>query len=132
MTEEAQAYFEFYDSIEIVETHLTRKLATLRQKLKQKAKQEKRFRFYSLYGHISHPDTLLNAWKQVKRNKGSSGVDGVQIEDIEKRDGGVESFLIEIEQSLIDRSYKSAAVRRVYIKKANGKLRPLGIPTVFP
>ena len=42
MTEEAQDYFEFYDSIEIVETHLTRKLATLRQKLNQKAKQEKR------------------------------------------------------------------------------------------
>ena len=52
MTEEAQEYFEFYESIEILEIHLSRKLATLRQKLKQKAKQEKRFRFYSLYGHL--------------------------------------------------------------------------------
>ena len=130
MTEEAQEYFEFYESIEIVETHLTRKLATLRQKLNQKARQEKRFRFYSLYGHICHPDTLSNACKQVKRNQGSSGVDGVTIEDIEKREGGVECFLREIEESLIDRSYKPDAVRRVYIKKANGKLRPLGIPTV--
>ena len=130
MTEEAQEYFEFYESIEILEIHLSRKLATLRQKLKQKAKQEKRFRFYSLYGHLCHSDTLSNAWKQVKRNQGSSGVDGVTIEDIEKREGGVECFLREIEESLIDRSYKPDAVRRVYIKKANGKLRPLGIPTV--
>ena len=132
MTEEAQEYFEFYESIEIVETHLTRKLATLRQKLNQKARQEKRFRFYSLYGHICHPDTLRNAWKQVKANKGSCGVDGMTIEEIEKRDVGANDFLKEIEESLIDRSYKPDAVRRVYIKKANGKLRPLGIPTVFP
>ena len=130
MTEQAKDYFEFYESIEILETHFSRKLATARQKLNQKAKQEKRFRFYSLSHHICHPDTLLNAWKQVRYNKGSSGVDGISIEEIEE--GGVQSFLREIEQSLADRSYKPDPVRRVYIKKANGKLRPLGIPTVFP
>jgi len=130
MTEESEVYFDFYESIEICEKHLSGKLVTLRQKLKQKAKEEKHFRFYSLYNHIIHPDTLMNAWKQVRDNRGSCGVDGVTIKEVEEREGGVQSFLREIEQSLVDRSYKPDPVLRVYIEKANGKLRPLGIPTV--
>ena len=111
-----------------IETGLPPKLAVLRQKLGQKAKQEKRFRFYSLYGHVCETTTLEAAWKQVRANGGAAGTDGVRIEDIEK--AGVEGFLKEIGASLKDRTYRTGMVRRVYIRKANGKLRPLGIPTV--
>lgn len=111
-----------------IDTGLPPKLAVLRQKLSQKAKQEKRFRFYSLYGHVCEMTTLEAAWKKVRANGGAAGTDGVRIEDIER--AGVEKFLKEIAGSLKDRTYRAGIVRRVYIPKANGKLRPLGIPTV--
>jgi RNA-directed DNA polymerase len=130
MTERGAEFFDFYESMEILEIHLPSKLAALRQKLSRKAKQEKRFRFYSLYGNIHDLTTLKAAWKQVKANKGAAGVDGVTIEDIEQREGGVNLFLGEIQRSLQEKTYKPDMVRRVYIEKANGKLRPLGIPTL--
>jgi len=130
MTDKAGNYFDFYESIEILETHIPPKLAALRQKLSRKAKQEKRFRFYSLYGNIFDLVTLEAAWKQVKANNGAAGVDGVTIEDIKQGEGGVSLFLGEIQRSLQEKTYKPDMVRRVYIEKANGKLRPLGIPTL--
>ena len=110
------------------EAMLPAKVRDWRAKLSVKAKEERGYRFYSLYGLVSHRETLRAAWAQVRANGGAAGVDGQTIEQIEKE--GEDSFIEKLACELQEKTYRTGAVRRVYIEKANGKLRPLGIPNI--
>jgi group II intron reverse transcriptase/maturase len=100
----------------------------LQRKLYLEAKRCRNRRFHALYDRIFRPDILRRAWEEVRRNGGSSGQDGVTIEDVERE--GVGQFLGQIEQDLKAGTYRPKPVLRVYIPKADGRQRPLGIPTV--
>ena len=108
------------------------KLANLRFKLGQKAKQQPEFRFYALYGHLLRVDVLETAIASVAASKGSNtpGVDGITMNHIVNAEGGAAVFLAGICEELRAKTYRPQAVRRVYIPKANGGERPLGIPTI--
>jgi RNA-directed DNA polymerase len=109
---------------------LPEKVFLLRQTLYLKAKREPAFRFYTMYDRICRSDLLRAAWELVAANNGAPGVDGLSIEQVRKSEHGEAGFLGELQETLKSRTYQPQAVKRVYIPKANGKLRPLGIPTV--
>ena len=100
----------------------------LQSSLYQVAKADKNRRFYSLHDKMCRKDVLNEAWKRVKENHGVSGVDKQTIEDIE--DGGEEQFLAELQHELFTKTYWVQCVKRVFIPKRSGGMRPLGIPTV--
>jgi RNA-directed DNA polymerase len=100
----------------------------LQTALHAKAKAEAGYRFYALYDKISRDDILAHAYAQCRSNKGAPGVDGQDFADIEAY--GVERWLGELALALRQESYRPDPIRRVFIPKANGKLRPLGISTV--
>jgi group II intron reverse transcriptase/maturase len=100
----------------------------LQRKLYLKAKQDKTFKFYVLYDKVRLEYFLEEAYYRVKRNGGAPGIDGITFAMIEKE--GVIPFLIKIRDELTNKTYKAQAVKRVYMPKANGKQRPLGIPTI--
>ena len=104
------------------------KVRQLQNKLYLTAKKCDSRRFHALYDKVYRDDILFEAWKRVKANKGSSGVDGIRIEDIEEM--GIEKYLSEIKSELMDGKYKPSPVKRVMIPKPDGSERPLGIPTV--
>jgi RNA-directed DNA polymerase len=100
----------------------------LQKALHAKAKAEAGYRFYALYDKISREDILVHAYAQCRSNKGAPGVDGQDFADIEAY--GVQRWLGELALALRQETYRPAPIRRVFIPKANGKLRPLGISTL--
>jgi group II intron reverse transcriptase/maturase len=106
------------------------KIRELQRKLYRKAKQEKEYRFYLLYDKIYRMDILSHAYRLARANKGAPGIDGETFDSIEEREGGVEKYLEKIAGELKRKDYKPQAVRRVYIPKAAGGKRPLGIPVI--
>jgi group II intron reverse transcriptase/maturase len=103
-------------------------LQGFQRKLHEKAKAEPKFRFYSLYDKCYRMEVLVTAYRKAETNGGTSGVDGETFEDVEKK--GVATYLTELQLEMKERRYVPQPVRRVYIPKANGKQRPLGIPTI--
>jgi RNA-directed DNA polymerase len=100
----------------------------LQMALHAKAKAEAGYRFYALYDKISRDDILAHAYAQCRSNKGAPGVDGQTFADVEAY--GIERWLGELALALRQETYRPDPIRRVYIAKANGKLRPLGISTL--
>ena len=104
------------------------KVRRLQRRLYAAAKQQPKRRFHALYDRIARRDVLAEAWKRVRQNKGAAGVDALTIAALEEQ--GVERFLEELHVVLLAGTYRPSAVLRRYIPKADGKKRPLGIPTV--
>src|SRR5215470_3611316 len=100
----------------------------LQTALHAKAKSEPGFRFYALYDKIYRQDILAHAYAQCRANKGAPGVDGQEFADVEAY--GVGRWLGELALALKEEKYRPDPIRRVFIPKANGKLRPLGISTL--
>jgi RNA-directed DNA polymerase len=104
------------------------KVRQLQRRLWAAAKRQPGRRFHALYDRIFRGDVLKEAWKRVRKNKGSAGVDAQTLTEVEEY--GVDRFLEEIAAVLKAGTYRPSAVMRRYIPKADGKRRPLGIPTV--
>lgn len=100
----------------------------LQRRLWAAAKRAPGRRFHALYNHLWRSDVLEEAWKRVSANKGASGVDGQTLDEVKQY--GVERFLKELGDELRNGEYQAEVVLRRYIPKADGKRRPLGIPTV--
>jgi RNA-directed DNA polymerase len=100
----------------------------LQTALHAKAKAEAGYRFYAMYDKIHREDILAHAYAQCRSNKGASGVDGQDFADVETY--GAQRWLGELALALRQETYQPDPIRRVFIPKANGKFRPLGISTL--
>ena len=103
-------------------------LQDLRRRLYVKAKAEPSWRFWGLYIHVCKRETLREAYRLAKRNDGAPGIDGVTFDAIEAE--GVEEFLEQLREELVQRRYRPQRARKVEIPKEGGKVRPLSIPSI--
>jgi group II intron reverse transcriptase/maturase len=108
--------------------HPSDKVRELQCRLFTAAKRQRERRFHALYDRIWRSDVLSEAWQRVRSNRGAAGIDGETLAMIEQQ--GVEQFLAELQGILQSGKYRPQPVRRRYIAKADGRQRPLGIPTV--
>lgn len=106
------------------------KVRNLQRTLYRKAKGNAKWRAWSLYGDLCRKDVLEEALRHIIANKGAPGVDGMSTRPLAESEELREKWLSELRAELKAKCYKPQAVRRVLIPKANGKMRPLGIPTV--
>lgn len=97
----------------------------LQRKLWVAAKQSEDRRFHALFDRACRVDVLYEAWERVRRNRGAAGVDRTTLADVE--DYGVDRMLSELRGDLLEGRYRPAPARRVFIPKADGGRRPLGI-----
>src|SRR5581483_1134327 len=106
------------------------RVRALQRVLYRSAKQDPERRFHALFDKVARSDVMWQAWRDVRANKGGSGVDGVGSDAIEE--SGVQVFMEELAAELMAGRYRPKALRRVHIPKPGkpGKTRPLGIPTV--
>lgn len=104
------------------------RVSQLQQKLYCKAKQERQYKFYILYDKMYIGYMLEEAYRRVRQKDGAGGIDAQDFGAIESQ--GVEKFLGELGEDLRKRTYRPSPVKRVWIEKANGGKRPLGIPTI--
>jgi group II intron reverse transcriptase/maturase len=104
------------------------KVRYLQRRLWAAAKRSPARRFHALYDHLHRGDVLWEAWRRVRANKGAAGVDAQTLAEVEQ--SGVKGFLEELGAELRAKKYRPEVVLRRYIPKADGRKRPLGIPTV--
>jgi RNA-directed DNA polymerase len=104
------------------------KVRQLQRRLWVAAKRSPERRFHALLDRIWRADILQEAWRRVKRNRGAAGVDAMTLADVEQY--GVERMLSDLGVALRAGTYRPQPVLRRYIPKADGRQRPLGIPTV--
>ena len=112
----------------IGQQHSIEKSRQLQRNLYLAAKKDKQRRFHALYDRIFRLDILWRAWKEVRENMGSAGIDNITFEMVEEY--GVEEYLLDIQEDLQNKKYRPKPVKRVYIPKPDGKQRPWGIPTI--
>jgi RNA-directed DNA polymerase len=104
-------------------------LQDLRRRIYVKAKAEPTWRFWGLYVHVCKMETLHEAYQLAKKNDGAPGIDGITFEAIEE--SGVEGYLKQICDELVNNTYQPMPVRKKEIPKDGGsKVRVLSIPTI--
>lgn len=104
------------------------KVRQLQRRLWVAAKRSPERRFHALLDRIYRRDVLWEAWRRVKRNRGAAGVDQETLDRVEQ--DGVERMIDALQLALRTGTYRPQPVLRRYIPKADGRQRPLGIPTV--
>src|SRR5499425_416522 len=103
-------------------------LQDLRRRLYVKAKTEPSWRFWGLFVHVCKRETLREAYRLAPANDGAPGIDGVTFESVEAN--GLEGFLEQLRQELVERTYRPERLRKVEIPKEGGKVRQLSIPSI--